>query len=112
MTFYTGSDHAVNVPKDNRIDALAEAREQRTRARMSRKAYIDAILESIRDAMEERGNPLADLADMFWDEPCRDRFDLNAALSLHDGRRAGKAITTLVAEASLNAYQDADSKGF
>jgi hypothetical protein len=41
------SVYAIDVPELNTIDALAEQRErrdERTRARMSRKAYKDAIL--------------------------------------------------------------------
>jgi hypothetical protein len=105
----------IQVPPFNTIDTLAEqrdARDQRTRARMSRKVYIDAILEGMRDAMETHGNPLCELADMLFEAPIRDTFDCRAFLEMRDGRRAGKAIMTLVAEASLSAYQDADNKGF
>jgi hypothetical protein len=115
MSFYTASDHAVNVPEMNSIDALAEAREQRDQrvmARMSRKTYIDAILEGMRDAMETHGNPLCDLADKLFEAPIRDRHDLRAYLSLMHGQLAGKAIVTLVAQVSLDAYQDADIEGF
>jgi hypothetical protein len=109
------SMYNISVPEANQIDALAEARDkrdQRTRARMSRKAYIDAILEGMRDAMETHGNPLCELADMLFEAPVRDRYDCNAFLAMRDGRRAGKAIMTVVAEASLAAYQDADNEGF
>jgi hypothetical protein len=115
MSFYTASEHAVNVPEANRTDVLAEqreARDQRTRACMSKKAYIDAIVEGMRDAMETHGNPLCELADMLFEAPVMDRHDLNAFLAMRDGRRAGKAIMTVVAEASLTTYQDADVEGF
>jgi hypothetical protein len=38
--------------------------------------------------------------------------DLDAFLSMRDSRRAGKAIMTLIAKVSLEAYQDADIDGF
>jgi hypothetical protein len=107
--------YSISVHEANQIDALAEAREQRdqrTRARMSRKSYIDAILEGMRDAMETHGNPLCELADMLFEAPIRDQFDCRAFLEMQDARRAGKAIMTLVAEASLDSYQDADNEGF
>jgi hypothetical protein len=109
------SVYDIQVPSCNTIDALAEqrdARDQRTRARMSRKAYIDAILEGVRDAIETHGNPLCELADMLFEAPVRDRYDCNAFLAMRDSRRAGKAIMTLVAEASLESYQSADNEGF
>jgi hypothetical protein len=109
------SVYSINVPESNQIDALAEQRDaldQRTRARMSRKSYIDAILEGMRDAMETHGNPLCELADMLFEAPIRDQFDCRAFLEMRDCRRAGKAIMTLVAEASLEAYQRADVEGF
>jgi hypothetical protein len=49
---------------------------------------------------------------MLFNAPIRDRFDLEAFLSMRDSRRAGKAIMTLIAEASWHEYQDADIEGF
>src|SRR5215211_3181111 len=93
----------LQVPEGNTIDALAEAREQRdtmVRARMSKKAYVDAILQGVRDALDEIGHPLGELADMLFDAPIRDQFDYRVFLDMRDGRRLGKALMTLVADAS------------
>ena len=107
--------YSISIPEANSIDALAEAREQRderTRAGMSHKSYIDAILEGVRDAMEKPGNPLAELADMLFDAPIRDSYDRQAFLEMRDVRRPGKTIMSIMAQASLDTYQDADNEGF
>jgi hypothetical protein len=105
----------ISVPEANLIDALAEAREQRdqrTRARMSKKAFLDDILVRLMDELLDERTTLGELADHLFDAPIRDQFDCRAFLEMRDGRRAGIAIMTLVAQASLDAYQDADNEGF
>jgi hypothetical protein len=114
MSLYTGSDHAVNVPEMNSIDALAEAREQRdqrTIARMDRKVYLDAIIEGVRDAMADERSPIGELCDRLFDAPVRDTYDLRSVYEMHDGRGLGKALLQIIADASLDQYQDAD-EGF
>jgi hypothetical protein len=110
------SVYHIEVPPCNSIDALAEQRErrdQRTRARMSKKAFLDDILTRLMDEMLDKYSALGELADMLFDAPIRDRYDFNAFLSMRDGRRVGKAMMTLVAEASLDAYTEADAdEGF
>jgi len=103
------------VPPCNRIDAIAEAREKRdaaVRACMSKPAYQAAILEALKEALVEIGHPLAELADMLFECPIRDPYDYKAFLSMRDGQRLGRSLLTIVAQASLSAYQSADTLGF
>jgi hypothetical protein len=109
------SVYSIDVPELNSIDSLAEQRErrdERTRARMSKKAYKDAILARISEAMDDRYHPLGELVDQLFEAPIRDRFDYKAFLEMRDGRRIGATVLCAVCEASLEAYQDADSAGF
>ena len=110
------SVYGIEVPELNTVDSLAEQREQRderTRARMSKKAYKDAILAAISDAMDDRYHPLGELVDRLFDAPIRDTYDYKAFLELRDGRRIGATVLTIVCDSSLDAYQDADSdEGF
>jgi len=105
----------LQVPERNSIDALAEQREQRdqqVRARMSKAAYQEEILRYVADALQEIGHPLAELADTLFDAPIRDAWDGKAFLNMRDGQRLGAAVLRLVADASLAAYEDADTGGF
>ena len=105
----------IDVPELNRVDELAEARErrdQRTRDRMSKKAYRDAILARISEAMDDDRHPLGELVDQLFDAPIRDGYDYKAFLEMRDGRRLGSTVLCAVCEASLEAYQDADTEGF
>lgn len=107
--------YAIDVPEGNSIDELAEARErrdQRTRDRMSKKAYRDAILQRISEAMDDDRHPLGELVDQLFDAPIRDAYDYKAFLEMRDGRRLGATVLCAVCEASLEAYQDADIEGF
>jgi hypothetical protein len=109
------STYNIEVPERNSIDSLAEQREQRddaVRARMSRKAYTDAIIQGVTEALEDMGHPLAEVADTLFDAPIRDGFDARAFLHLRDGQRLGQAMLRIVAEASLASYQEADDLGF
>jgi hypothetical protein len=115
MALYTVSGQSVNVPERNSIDTLAEERElrdARVRARMSRKAYTDAILEAISDAMDDERHPLGEMVGRLFDCPIRDAYDYRAFLELRDGRRIGATVLTLICDASLQAYQEADTEGF
>jgi hypothetical protein len=105
----------IDVPERNSIDALAELREQRdarVRARMSKKAYKDAILEAISDAMDDERHPLGEMVGLLFDCPIRDSYDYKAFLHLRDGRRIGATVLTMTCDASLAAYQEADDIGF
>jgi hypothetical protein len=107
--------YSIDVPERNSIDSLAEQRELRdaaVRARMSKKAYKDAILQRIADAMDDDRHPLGELVEQLFDAPLRDRYDYNAFLNMRDGRRLGATVLCAVCEASLEAYQDADTEGF
>jgi hypothetical protein len=115
MTIYSLSSHGVNVPERNSLDTLAEQRERRdarTRARMSRKAYTDAILARIREAMDDRYHPLGELVDRLFEAPIRDHYDYRAFLEMRDGKAIGATILCAVCDASLEAYQEADDEGF
>jgi hypothetical protein len=115
MSFYTMSDHAVNVPEFNTVDSLAEqrdARDARTRARMSQKAYKDAILQRISDAMDDERHPLGELVDRLFDCPLRDEWDYRGYLGMYDGKRIGATVLTMICDSSLEAYQEADIEGF
>jgi hypothetical protein len=105
----------IEVPPCNSIDALAEAREhrdQQVRARMSQPAYQAAIIEAITEAIENPSTPLGELVEMLWSAPIRDHFDLRAFLHMRCPIGLGKALIHLVAQASLNAYEAADTIGF
>ena len=105
----------INVPELNRMDELSathERRDQRTRDRMSKKAYRDAILQRISEAMDDDRHPLGELVDQLFDAPIRDDYDYRAFLEMRDGRRIGATVLTVICEASLDAYQDADTEGF
>jgi hypothetical protein len=105
----------IDVPEGNTIDAVAEAREQRdarTRARMSKTAYKDAILTRLAEAMEEIGNPIAELVDQLFEAPLRDGYDYRAVVEMRDGRRVGATVVCAICDASLAAYRDADTEGF
>jgi hypothetical protein len=105
----------IEVPPCNTIDHLAELREKRdalVRARMSKPAYEAAILQGVQDALVEIGSPLSELADMLFECPIRDPYDYKAFLSMRDGQRLGRSLLTIVAQASLSAYQSADTLGF
>jgi hypothetical protein len=109
------STYNIEVPERNSIDSLAEQREQRdaaVRARMSKKSYHDAILQGVREALEEIGHPLGELADRLFDAPIRDAYDRRAFLEMRDTRRLGAALLTIVADASLVSYEEADDIGF
>jgi hypothetical protein len=109
------SVYSINVPELNSIDALAEAREQRdqrTRAHMSKKAYKDDILARLSDLLDDSRHPLGELVDQLFEAPIRDSYDRKAFLEMRDGRRVGAAIVCAVCDASLEAYQDADTEGF
>jgi hypothetical protein len=109
------STYSISVPERNSIDTLAEAREKRdaaVRARMSKVAYREDILQAMKDALEDPGHPLAELANQLFDAPIRDPFDARAFLEMRDGQRLGKSILALVVEASLAAYEEADTDGF
>jgi hypothetical protein len=109
------SVYSIDVPERNTVDELAEAREQRdqrTRARMSKHAYKDAILQRLSDAMDDERSPIGELVDRLYDAPLRDSYDYRAYLSLHDGHRIGAEVLTAVCDCSLAEYQDADLEGF
>jgi hypothetical protein len=116
MTLYSMSDHPVNVPDLTSIDRLAEQREQRdqrTRSRMSKKLYKDQIFQALAEAMEDERHPVGELVAMLWDAPLRDPYDYRAFLEMRDGRRLGATVLTMVCDASLAAYQQADAdEGF
>jgi hypothetical protein len=115
MLAYTQSDHAVNVPPLNAVDSLGEARERRdarTRANMSRKAYLDAILQRMSEAMADPRSPIGDLVDRLFSSPIRDDWDYRSYLALYDGKRVGAELLCMICDCSLAAYQDADSEGF
>jgi hypothetical protein len=115
MLAYTQSDHAVNVPPLNSVDALGEqreARDARVRSLMSKKLYKDAIFEAIAEAMEDERHPLGELVSMLWSCPIRDAYDLKAVVAMREGKALGKAVLQMVAEASLYTYTDADIDGF
>jgi hypothetical protein len=105
----------ISVPPCNTIDALAEQREQRdqrTRARMSKKAYRDAILQRLAEALNDDRHPLGDVVDRLFGAPIRDGFDYRGYLEMQDGRCLGRAILALVCDCSLAEYQDSDGQGF
>jgi hypothetical protein len=107
--------YAIDIPELNTVDELSAARErrdQRTRDRMSKKAYKDAILQRISEAMDDDRHPLGELTDQLFDAPIRDAYDYRAFLEMRDGRRVGATVLTAICEASLEAYQDADTEGF
>jgi hypothetical protein len=115
MLAYTQSDHAVNVPPLNSVDALGEqreARDARVRSLMSKKLYKDAIFEAIAEAMEDERHPLGEIVSMLWEAPLRDSFDYKGFLSMRDGRKLGATVLTMVCDASLHTYQAADIEGF
>jgi hypothetical protein len=107
--------YSIDVPERNRIDTVADAlaqRDARVRANMDRQAYTDAILAAIADAMADERHPIGELVDRLFDCPLRDQFDYRAFLELRDGRRIGATLLTLICDASLAAYQEADEEGF
>jgi hypothetical protein len=109
------SAYNISVPERNSIDALAEqreARDQQVRARMSKPTFQELIFQGLKDALEEIGHPLRELADTLYEAPIRDEYDYRAFLSLRDGQRLGRSLLTIVAQASLSAYQSADTLGF
>jgi hypothetical protein len=109
------SVYSIDVPELNRVDMLAEQRDlrdMRTRARMSKKAYKDAILQRISAAMDDDRHPLGELMEQLFDAPIRDAYDYRAFLEMRDGRRLGATVLTMVADASLEAYTEADVEGF
>jgi hypothetical protein len=115
MPAYTFSGMEVNVPEGSSINSVAEqreARDQRTRAAMSKKVYKDAILARISEAMDDTRTPLGDLVDRLFDAPIRDSFDYRAYLQLHNGHNIGAELLCAVADCSLAEYQDADQEGF
>jgi hypothetical protein len=104
-----------NMPQPSTIDTFAEQREARNarvRARMSRKAYKDDILQRIADAMDDERHPLGELVEMLFSAPLRDAFDYRAFLEMRDGRRLGACVLTMICDASLAAYEEADDEGF
>jgi hypothetical protein len=111
------SVYGIEVPELNRIDTLAEqheARDERTRARMGRKAMRDRIVEGLLDAIDEHGNPVSDAEELFWSAPARDQYDLRAICEMRGDstRRLGQTLLRIIAEASLHEYEDADNEGF
>jgi hypothetical protein len=107
--------YGIKVPERNSTDTFAEERElrdARVRARMSRKAYTDAILAAIADAMDDERHSLGEMVDRLFDAPIRDQFDYRAFLELRDGRRLGATVLTMICDASLAAYEEADTEGF
>lgn len=105
----------ISVPPGNSIDALAEAREQRdaaVMARMSQKAYRDAILQGVTEALDEIGHPLSEISDTLFQAPLRDGYDYRAFLHMRDARQLGAALLKIVADASLASYAEADDLGF
>jgi hypothetical protein len=115
MSAYTFSGMEINVPECNTMDSLAEQRERRdarTRARMDKNAYKDAILASLADAIGDERNPIGELVDMLFEAPIRDHFDARAFVEIRDGHSAGRTLLHRIVEASLEAYESADSEGF
>jgi hypothetical protein len=105
----------ISVPELNRVDHLAEAREQRdqrTRARMSRQGYTDAIRQRLTEAMDDPGHPLGELVEQLFEAPIRDAYDARAFIEMRDGRRVGAAIVCAICDASLASYEAADTDGF
>jgi hypothetical protein len=103
----------ISVPQANSIDHLAEQREKRdqlVRSRMSKAGYTTAIIEAITEAIENPSTPLGELVEMLFDAPIRDHFDLKAFLNMRDGRLLGKTLIHLVAQCSLNAYDQASGE--
>jgi hypothetical protein len=79
---------------------------------MGRKAYQDAILQRLRDMLEDERQPLGELVDRLFEAPIRDPFDYRAFLELRDGKAIGATILCAVCDCSLDAYQEADEEGF
>src|SRR5262245_53172767 len=105
----------ISVPEGNTIDALAEAREHRdalVRAQMSRKAYRDAIVQGLQAAMDDIGNPVAELSDTLFQCPIRDAYDYRSFVNMRDSRRLGASLLKIIADASLASYEATDTFGF
>jgi hypothetical protein len=107
--------YGIEIPTRNSLDALAEAREARdqlVRSRMSRPAYTQDLLAAIAIMLDDERTGLGEVARCLFEAPIRDEFDRRGYLHLHDGHRLGRQLLELIAEVSLEHYQQADTEGF
>jgi hypothetical protein len=74
----------------------------------------DTSIELLKITGMYRGlaNHIGELVSTLFEAPLRDVYDYRGFLEMRDGRRIGKAAITLVCDASLEAYEDADDEGF
>lgn len=102
----------VDVPDRPDYDAIAEQRDEqdaRIRARMSRSAFLADVQAAFAEELRHTDTPLEDLCAMMFEAPIRDLYDHRAFLNsqMRDAKRLGQALLKIVADVSLEHYQEA-----
>jgi hypothetical protein len=109
---YTMSAWNVDMPEPQPYDFEQEQREAHDahiRARMSRSAFLADVQAAFAEAIRETDTPLEELCTMMFEAPLRDIWDHKAFLNsqLRDAKRLGQALLKIVADVSLEHYQEA-----
>jgi hypothetical protein len=102
----------VEIPYPPQHDTLQQAREQqdeRIRGRMSRSAFLADVQQRFAEDLRTTDTPLEELVTMMFEAPLRDLYDHRAFLNsqLRDAKRLGQALLKIVADVSLEHYQEA-----
>ncbi len=106
------STYSIEIPdrpQHGHVQQLREQQDERIRARMSRSAFLADVQQRFADALRETDTPLEELCATMFEAPIRDLYDHRAFLNsqLRDAKRLGQALLKIVADASLEAYQEA-----
>jgi hypothetical protein len=96
-------------PTMTRCSRHASSKTPVSRGRMSRAAFLADVQSRFADAIRETDTPLEDLCTMMFEAPIRDLYDHRAFLNsqMRDAKRLGQALLKIVADVSLEHYQEA-----
>jgi hypothetical protein len=96
-------------PQHDHQQQRRDAQDARIRDRMSRSAFLADVQQRFAEDLRKTDTPLEELVTMMFEAPIRDLYDHRAFLNsqLRDAKRLGQALLRIVADASLEAYQEA-----
>jgi hypothetical protein len=96
-------------PQHDTTQQLRDEQDARIRDRMSRSAFLADLQQGLAEALREVDNPIEECATMLFEAPLRDIYDHRAFLNsqLRDAKRLGQALLRIVADVSLQHYQEA-----